>query len=678
VAPRSSVVAVPRPRAILGDPWVRLGVGGTAGLLAVMLAAIAAGPSAEPLYRACLSGLGLFALAAALARGVRTRTDRNAHLLLAAGFVLTGLGAGLGMPSGRVAAPPEAFLGDAVWLARYPLLYGALALLLRTRGPRFGLGQAIDGLLGAFAAAAVFVLVTPHLAPAGASSWTTALRSTYPLLDVLVVGFLLGAALLNGWRLVHWLPLMLGILAFGISETIDVHAMLAHPSRAPNGATVPGYLLSGWLLATAVFVLQLHRSPPQPLRRSIALPTAFAATSVGVLLYSALATDSTQAVWFAAASLVVVLIRQATTLVENQRLLRRSQVEAMTDALTSLGNRRALIADLTEVVRTATVDAPIALTLFDLDGFKDYNDTFGHPAGDALLERLAAALSEAVAGAYRMGGDEFCVVTGADQHDAIARAHAALTSHGEGFVINASAGSVRIPAEADDPTEALRLADQRMYADKGARRTAVAQRSATHVLLQIVRERDPALRAHTQEVGGWAAEVARRLGADVDAVEEARLGGELHDVGKTAIPDAILGKPGPLTDVEWEFMQTHTVVGERILLADTALGAIAPIARSHHERWDGTGYPDRLQGEAIPPAARIVAVCDAYEAMVADRPYRAGRPPAEALAELERCAGSHFEPAVVEAFVAMMLDGGCVGSSSALSAAGLEPATTHL
>jgi two-component system, cell cycle response regulator len=661
-------VAVPRPRkngvalAILADPWVRWAIGGTGVLLVLTLAA----PGTGPLHQASLSGLGMFALLVAIARGVRTGTDRRAHLLLAAGFILTGVGAGLGMPSGRVAPPPDAFFGDAVWLARYPLLYGSLALLLRTRGPRFGLGQAVDGLLGAFAAAAVFVLATPHLA---LGSGTAVLRSTYPLLDVLVVGFLVGAALLNGWRLAHWLPLMLGILAFGISETVDVRAMIVHPARVPSGVTMPGYLLSGWLLAAAVFALQLHRPAPRLLRRSIALPTAFAATSVGVLLYSELATDSTEAVWFAAASVVVVLVRQATTLVENQRLLRGSQIEAMTDALTSLGNRRALIADLTDVVQTATLDAPVVLTLFDLDGFKDYNDTFGHPAGDALLERLAATLSEAVDSAYRMGGDEFCVVTAGGQHAAIARAHTALTSHGEGFVINASAGSVRIPAEADDPTEALRLADQRMYADKGARRTAVAQRSATHVLLQIVRERDPALRAHTQEVGGWAAEVARRLGADVDAVEQARLGGELHDVGKTAIPDAILGKPGPLTDVEWEFMQTHTVVGERILLADSALAAIAPIARSHHERWDGAGYPDRLEGEAIPAAARIVAVCDAYEAMVADRPYRVGRPPAEALAELERCAGSHFEPAVVEAFVAMMLDVGGAGDLRLVGAA---------
>jgi hypothetical protein len=112
-----------------------------------------------------------------------------------------------------------------------------------------------------------------------------------------------------------------------------------------------------------------------------------------------------------------------------------------------------------------------------------------------------------------------------------------------------------------------------------------------------------------------------------------------------------------------------TVVGERILLADSALAAIAPIARSHHERWDGTGYPDRLEGEAIPAAARIVAVCDAYEAMVADRPYHAGRPQAEALAELERCAGSHFEPAVVEAFVAMMLDVGGAGDLTLVGAA---------
>ena len=194
-------------------------------------------PAARPLYQACLNGVGLFALLVAIARGVRTGTDRRAHLLLAAGFVLTGVAAGLGMPSGHVAAPPDAFAGDVLWLARYPLLYGALAVLLRSRGPRLGLGQVVDGLLGAFAAASVFVLVTPHLVHA---SPTAVLRSVYPVLDVLVVGFLVGAALLNGWRLAHWLPLMLGILAFGICETVDVQAMLVHPSAAPMASDRAG------------------------------------------------------------------------------------------------------------------------------------------------------------------------------------------------------------------------------------------------------------------------------------------------------------------------------------------------------------------------------------------------------------------------------------------------------
>src|SRR2546421_39461 len=133
-------------------------------------------------------------------------------------------------------------------------------------------------------------------------------------------------------------------------------------------------------------------------------------------------------------------------------------------------------------------------------------------------------------------------------------------------------------------------------------------------------------------------------------VVAARQAAELHDVGKLAIPDSILNKPGPLDQEEWAFMRRHTLIGERIVASAVSLREAAPIVRATHERWDGAGYPDGVGGEQIPLAARIIAVCDAFDAMVTTRPYRIGMSPEDALAELRRCAGTQFDPAVVDAF----------------------------
>ncbi|MBI5104921.1 MAG: HD domain-containing protein [Solirubrobacterales bacterium] len=163
-------------------------------------------------------------------------------------------------------------------------------------------------------------------------------------------------------------------------------------------------------------------------------------------------------------------------------------------------------------------------------------------------------------------------------------------------------------------------------------------------------ERHPALGDHNHDVAALAAAVGRALGLEGDDLEHVRHAAELHDVGKVAIPDAILDKPGPLDDDEWAFMRRHTLIGERILAAAPSLAPVARLVRASHERWDGRGYPDRLAADAIPLGARIVAVCDAFHAMVTDRPYRAGRTEAAALAELRRCAGTQFDPDIVAAF----------------------------
>jgi HD-GYP domain-containing protein (c-di-GMP phosphodiesterase class II) len=172
-------------------------------------------------------------------------------------------------------------------------------------------------------------------------------------------------------------------------------------------------------------------------------------------------------------------------------------------------------------------------------------------------------------------------------------------------------------------------------------------------------ERDATV--HAREVAALSVELASRLGLAVDEVRQIRLGALLHDVGKLAVPDEILAKPGPLDVGEWELMRRHPRAGERVLepmlecseaVTDACVETVLAIVRFHHERWDGDGYPDRLAGESIPLGARIVAVADAFQAMTERRPYRAPRSRAEALAELERGAGRQFDPKLVQLLAA--------------------------
>lgn len=353
-------------------------------------------------------------------------------------------------------------------------------------------------------------------------------------------------------------------------------------------------------------------------------------------------------------------IVQVQDITERKRVAEELTYQALHDSLTGLANRRRLLADLEERLTDATPTQPLLLTLFDLDGFKTYNDTFGHPAGDVVLTRLAKRLEIEVAGratAYRVGGDEFCVLSlpGSEDRNAIPQVAAeALAERGDGFSVTASHGSVLLPVEASTPTEALRIADRRMYAHKSLDSRSSAGRQSADVLLRILSERSPSLGVHLDEVTGLCDIVAQRLGLPEEDRAPLLQAASLHDVGKAAIPDEILDKPGPLDAEETAFMRRHTLIGERILAAAPALVRASRLVRFSHERYDGMGYPDGLAGDAIPLASRIIAVCDAYDAMVSERPYQRPRTPAQARAELRQCAGSQFDPAVVEVFCAVL------------------------
>ena len=305
----------------------------------------------------------------------------------------------------------------------------------------------------------------------------------------------------------------------------------------------------------------------------------------------------------------------------------------------------------------ATTAEPVALLLFDLDGFKLYNDTFGHPAGDALLRRLGRALREAVSpygSAYRIGGDEFCVLLHCEPQEfetATAAAAEALREDGGGFEVSSSWGSVLIPEEAAHPSAALQTADVRLYERKDSGRVSAGSQ-VEEALLAALEERQPELGRHVHSVAGLAMKVGQRLGLEPGELTLLHRAAQLHDIGKMAIPDAILQKPGPLDTEERRFIERHTIFGERIVAAAPSLAPVAPIVRSSHERFDGTGYPDELAGDEIPLASRIIFACDAFYAMTAERPYSPARSAAEAIEELRFCAGGQFDPAVIEAVCA--------------------------
>jgi diguanylate cyclase (GGDEF)-like protein len=425
--------------------------------------------------------------------------------------------------------------------------------------------------------------------------------------------------------------------------------------QSADGTYVAGTLLdvmwpaSMTLLAMAAWT----RAPRHPGARVEAPPTIVltvlaSAAALTLLVVAAFDRIAPLPVILAACALAVGAVRAVMSYAENVRMLRRSEQVATTDPLSGLGNRRALMGDLDRIFAGA---GERTLAFFDLNGFKRYNDSFGHAAGDALLARIGSGLSDAVDGcgrAYRLGGDEFCALLDGrrDLGDrSIAAACAALVERGSMFTIQAAVGLAIIPDEAPTASAALRLADERMYADKS--RTHRAQ--ARDVLMQVLSERTPDLHAHVSGVSELVTAVALALELGAEATDEVLRAAELHDVGKLAIPDAILNKAGPLTASEWTFMREHPVVGERILSAAPALAPVAKLVRASHERWDGGGYPDGLAGEQIPLGARIVFVCDAYDAMTSDRCYQRGRSQREAIDELRRNAGTQFDPRVVEA-----------------------------
>jgi diguanylate cyclase (GGDEF)-like protein/putative nucleotidyltransferase with HDIG domain len=353
---------------------------------------------------------------------------------------------------------------------------------------------------------------------------------------------------------------------------------------------------------------------------------------------------------------------------------------ALTDPLTGLGNHRhfheRLQRELTIAQEGVTA---VSLCFLDIDDFKRINDRFGHPAGDRVLSQVAGRLRQG-GEAFRLGGDEFAILMpAAAEQAAVDAARSIVNRIGEldlGHIggITVSAGVATYPQHGADRDALIRLADSALYWAKehGKNRVRVSRpdvveladlrRLATGAdraarfraagsLARAVDTRDAYTGSHSERVADLAARIAERLGMTREEVELARLAGRLHDLGKLAIPEEILRKPGSLTEAERLVLERHPQIGFR-MLESLGVDPVAQWVLHHHERWDGAGYPHGIGGDHIPLGARIIFVADAFDAMTSDRIYRDQVTEQEAIAEVERCAGSQFDPDVVQAFLA--------------------------
>ncbi|NLT05786.1 MAG: diguanylate cyclase [Solirubrobacterales bacterium] len=379
-----------------------------------------------------------------------------------------------------------------------------------------------------------------------------------------------------------------------------------------------------------------------------------------------------------AAGLVIALMRDRLA-----GLIANLTDAARTDPLTRLLNRRGFEeAFEIELERSRRSDGVLSVVVGDLDRFKDVNDRLGHAAGDEVLQRVGETLRAGKRSwdvAARIGGEEFALIApDTDEHGAYVLAER-LRLEVEGVLEPAGAGQLTVsfgivsfPVHGQTPQALLKAADQALYAAKrlGRNRTVISSAEVPGILARPPRAaedghvelaslldlaealdvRDSGSATHCQRVGRYAELIARELQLAPEQVERVRIAGILHDVGRVGLPDAVVAKPGPLSEQEWGLVRTHPEIGAR-MLETTEFGDIGEWILAHHERPDGTGYPAGRGGGDVPLEAAILAVADAYEAMTAERPYRAPLAPRAAVEELRRNAGTQFDERVVAALL---------------------------
>jgi HD-GYP domain-containing protein (c-di-GMP phosphodiesterase class II) len=380
-------------------------------------------------------------------------------------------------------------------------------------------------------------------------------------------------------------------------------------------------------------------------------PTVFAVVAGVLLVYNHVQQQVTDLVFWLGLALIASVF---TWMLQNNR--RQSRLEAVT----GLANRLQLRDDLADML--ALSNDRRTLVLLELEGLAAYRDRFGFEAGDELLRRFARELTSVVdylgGTAYRVDGGQFCALlpTGERQPGEIMMAISVSADNDDDETpINRPHGEVTLPDDASDPDLALQIAGRRLAAHKQRQRRS-AKRQAHDVLVAVLSARRPELQAHLRAVAFRAIAIGRLLGLGQGQLDDVVSAARLQNIGLLSVPDAVLDKPSSLSPTESELIRGHASAGAGIISSAPALASVAALVRSSCEHFDGSGYPDSLAGEAIPLGSRIVAVCVAFTALTSKRPYRPARTPEEALAVLRSCAGTQFDPRVVEALAEDLAD----------------------
>jgi two-component system, cell cycle response regulator len=426
-------------------------------------------------YDGVVLGAGL----ACLARAASFGRERRAWLLIGAAILAWAAAEVYWsiLIDGNASAPYPS-PADIGYLVFYPLAIAGLVLLVQARTQEINWRLWMDGVIAALGTAAVGAAFVFDFVAEEAEGTPLEIATTlaYPLGDIAMLAMVVGVIALTGWRPGRtWSLLLAGLAALVVADI--AYTLQLTDEALPGGSWVePVYLIGAVCLGASVWqpAAATEITSPQERRREMVVPAVFAGVMIGLFAIQYFSASSSLSTVLWAATMAAVVVRLGMSDRENRELLE----QVRTDALTGLGNQGRMQVDLPIRVAEASESKPISLLLFDLNGFKHYNDTFGHPAGDELLVRFGAALRDAVGDngdAYRIGGDEFCVLLSCERDcfDAVSKAAAqALTATGPGFAVSSAWGAVEVPTEEAEPTAALQLADTRMYAQKESRRLA--------------------------------------------------------------------------------------------------------------------------------------------------------------------------------------------------------------
>jgi len=684
-------------------------------VFAVVAAYLASHFVADPAARAWVQeivyavAIGLSATACGFVARTVPRPERRYWLALAAAgsfaLVTDLIWAWWDVAYGIQTGPPSPSVADATTALVYICLILAVFSMTRLSGVPVGtrLRQALDaaaltvvvaiGLM--IAVVRPFYLASPHLSLA-----TEVSIFAYPVLDVGVVLALLFCVV--SFKRTGWLPweslvasaivvLAVGQLGLAYLNAAGLYSSGKLASDLSDAVCVLGFTLfyaaavrRGLEPAEVSSAERVGALVPRAGWADMALPLIAPATLSAVLVWAITAHVEAFTYWTAIVAAIALAVLAVAGSVVRSAETRRLVSRSVTDPLTDLFNHRFFHERLDiEMGRAERAGGCVSVALMDIDEFNEVNNVYGHMVGDQLLKWVAERLTEGVRSCdtvCRLGGDEFGIIMpNAELLDAfevctrlqlvIGRRETSL-----GPAAKVSIGLASYPVHASTREDLVRKADGALYWAKYHGRNQVVvydsevvqalgpeerilkieEQSYTRTveaLAAAVDARDSYTRDHSHNVAGLARFLALEMGLSDRRVTLIEIAALLHDVGKIGVPDSVLRKPGPLTRDEVAQVREHPALGERILAA-TTFHEVLPWVLSHHERWDGTGYPQMLAGEDIPLEARILCICDAFDAMVSDRPYRPAMPREHALEELQLHAGTQFDPRLVDVFVA--------------------------